>query len=112
MISDKGYDGAKADLWSCGVILFDLMSGYLPFEETNLMTMYKKVRICNFASLFCYLYLLFQIMKADFRFPPWFSNARKLVKRILDPNPPTVRNLWIFHFMKLIYLIPKSIIFL
>jgi serine/threonine protein kinase len=33
-----------ADLWSCGVILFVLLAGYLPFEDSNLMTLYKKVR--------------------------------------------------------------------
>ncbi|XP_057992052.1 CBL-interacting protein kinase 23-like [Hevea brasiliensis] len=73
VINNKGYDGAKADLWSCGVILFVLMAGYLPFEESNLMALYKK------------------IFKADFTCPPWFSSsAKKLIKRILDPNPLTV----------------------
>ncbi|MFS8015994.1 putative protein kinase CAMK-CAMKL-CHK1 family [Helianthus anomalus] len=72
VINNKGYDGAKADLWSCGVILFVLMAGYLPFEESNLMALYKK------------------IFKAEFSCPPWFSsNAKKLIKRILDPNPET-----------------------
>ncbi|KAA8514894.1 hypothetical protein F0562_018073 [Nyssa sinensis] len=72
VINNKGYDGAKADLWSCGVILFVLMAGYLPFEESNLMALYKK------------------IFKADFTCPPWFSSsAKKLIKRILDPNPMT-----------------------
>lgn len=49
VINNKGYDGAKADLWSCGVILFVLMAGYLPFEESNLMALYKKV--CFFVPL-------------------------------------------------------------
>nr|XP_043619130.1 CBL-interacting serine/threonine-protein kinase 23 [Erigeron canadensis] len=72
VINNKGYDGAKADLWSCGVILFVLMAGYLPFEESNLMALYKK------------------IFKAEFTCPPWFSSsAKKLIKRILDPNPVT-----------------------
>lgn len=43
VINNKGYDGVKADLWSCGVILYVFMAGYLPFEESNLMALYKKV---------------------------------------------------------------------
>ncbi|XP_059668780.1 CBL-interacting serine/threonine-protein kinase 23-like isoform X2 [Cornus florida] len=42
VINNKGYDGAKADLWSCGVILFVIMAGFLPFEDSNLMALYKK----------------------------------------------------------------------
>jgi serine/threonine protein kinase len=45
VIVDKGYHGATADLWSCGVILFVLMAGYLPFDEPNLLNLYRKVRI-------------------------------------------------------------------
>lgn len=45
VLSDKGYDGAAADVWSCGVIIFVLMAGYLPFDEPNLMTLYKRVRV-------------------------------------------------------------------
>lgn len=72
VLKDKGYSGATADLWSCGVILYVLMAGYLPFDEQNLMTLYKKIH------------------KADFSCPGWFSSgARKLILRILDPNPET-----------------------
>jgi 5'-AMP-activated protein kinase catalytic alpha subunit len=43
VIADRGYDGATADLWSCGVILFVLLTGWLPFEDRNLAVLYQKV---------------------------------------------------------------------
>jgi 5'-AMP-activated protein kinase catalytic alpha subunit len=32
MINGHHYSGVKADIWSCGVILFSLVAGYLPFQ--------------------------------------------------------------------------------
>ncbi|XP_056160418.1 CBL-interacting serine/threonine-protein kinase 9 isoform X3 [Syzygium oleosum] len=72
VLTDNGYDGTSSDIWSCGVILFVLMAGYLPFDEANLIALYRK--ICN----------------ADFACPSWFSSgAKNLIKRILDPSPLT-----------------------
>lgn len=71
VLRKKGYDGAKADIWSCGVILFALLSGFLPFQDVNLMKMYCK------------------IFKAEYEFPPWFPpEAKRLVSKLLavDPN--------------------------
>ena len=72
VIGKKGYDGAKADLWSCGVILYVLLAGFLPFQDDNIVAMYRK------------------IYRGDFKCPPWFSSeARRLITKLLDPNPMT-----------------------
>ncbi|KAK4753725.1 hypothetical protein SAY87_001829 [Trapa incisa] len=72
VLNDRGYDGATADLWSCGVILFVLLAGYLPFDDSNLINLYKK------------------ISTAEFTYPPWLSfGVMKLMSQILDPNPMT-----------------------
>nr|KJB35622.1 hypothetical protein B456_006G121600 [Gossypium raimondii] len=72
VLDDQGYDGAMADLWSCGVILFVLLAGYLPFDDSNLIDLYRKISV------------------AEFTCPPWLSlSAMKLITRILDPNPMT-----------------------
>ena len=43
MIAGKKYHGANVDIWSCGVILFALICGYLPFEDPNTSCLYKKI---------------------------------------------------------------------
>ncbi|KAI9153936.1 hypothetical protein LWI28_018728 [Acer negundo] len=72
ILAKKGYDGVKVDVWSCGVVLFVLNAGYLPFNDSNLMIMYRK------------------IYKGDFRCPKWTSpDLNRFLHRLLDTNPIT-----------------------
>lgn len=38
------YCGTEVDTWSCGVILFALLAGYLPFDEEVIPALYKKIK--------------------------------------------------------------------
>ncbi|XP_023911144.1 CBL-interacting serine/threonine-protein kinase 21 isoform X1 [Quercus suber] len=72
LLLNKGYNGAAADVWSCGVILFEVLAGRLPFDDRNLINLYKK------------------ISRAEYTFPLWFTKGqKKLLYRIFDPNPRT-----------------------
>ncbi|KAK1276016.1 CBL-interacting serine/threonine-protein kinase 21 [Acorus gramineus] len=68
VINNQNYEGAAADVWSCGVILFELLAGYLPFQDRNLLQLYRK------------------ISRGQFICPRWFTaSQKKLILKILNP---------------------------
>ena len=70
MIAGKRYHGATVDIWSCGVILFAMICGYLPFEDPNTSQLYKK------------------ILTADYKVPKWVSSeAQDLLRKVLNTDP-------------------------
>jgi len=70
MISGKRYLGLNADLWSCGVILFAMICGYLPFEDPNTPALYKK------------------IIAGDYSIPKFVSaSAKELIQGLLTTDP-------------------------
>ncbi|KAL2458409.1 CBL-interacting serine/threonine-protein kinase 11 [Forsythia ovata] len=70
ILAKKGYEGAKIDVWSFGVILFVLTAGYLPFNDPNLMSMYRK------------------IYKVEYRCLKWMSSdLKRFLSRHIDTNP-------------------------
>ena len=48
IVSGKSYDGTTSDIWSCGIILFALLCGRLPFDDPNIQTLLSKVRTGKF----------------------------------------------------------------
>lgn len=70
VLSSTAYCGSEVDVWSCGVILFSMIAGYLPFEDNNIVGLTRKIK------------------NANFRPPSSFSGTLKdLVYRMLDPDP-------------------------
>ena len=71
MISGKKYKCPNVDIWSCGIVLYAMVCGFLPFEDNNNDILYKK------------------IIDGKFSVPSFVSDpCRDLIKKILvvDPN--------------------------
>ena len=70
MVAGKHYKGLPADIWSCGVILYAMVCGYLPFEDPKTNVLYKK------------------ILNADYTIPEFVSeDCRDLITHVLNTDP-------------------------
>ena len=48
VIKEEGYQGYSCDIWSCGVILFFMMCGYLPFATNTTEETYTRILNCQY----------------------------------------------------------------
>lgn len=70
IVAGKCYHGAQADIWSCGIILFALLCGHLPFDDDNIRR------------------LLWKVQAGKFEMPRHISpEARDLISRMLKVKP-------------------------
>jgi len=70
MLKGEEYHGLFSDIWSCGIILYAMLVGYLPFSESN-------------DDIVCQ-----KIIQGYFEIPEFVSpQATDLIRRILNTDP-------------------------
>jgi len=75
IISKPNYNGFKIDVWCCGIILYAMLCGYLPFDgdddaQNNNVKLFQNILEC------------------EPELPDFLSNISKdLIMRILNPDP-------------------------
>lgn len=73
MVSGYRYHGIKSDVWSCGVILYAMLCGILPFEDAKTSSLYRK------------------IMHVEYSLPKFLSDGAKDILRKIFVADPTKR---------------------
>ncbi len=74
------YSGAKADIWSCGVILYVMLTGTVPFPGNDMNETLSKIKRCYY------------IMPREVS-----REAADLITKIMQRNPdlrPTIDEIW------------------
>ena len=89
VFTSRPYDGGQVDVWSCGVILYVMLTSRLPFYNSGSSRDIRK--------------FLKHVVESNYYMPPELSpEAQDLIRRILVPQPKlriTIENIWRHPFL-------------
>ncbi|CAG9837702.1 unnamed protein product [Diabrotica balteata] len=96
LVQGKQYLGTEVDVWAMGVLLYTLLAGALPFDDTNIDSLYKK------------------ILAGRYEEPPFLSlESLRLIRSMLQVDPKkriTVNNLLNHQWLTLGVLEPVQVV--
>ncbi|KAG2224243.1 hypothetical protein INT45_000274 [Circinella minor] len=105
IVTGVPYNGSASDIWSCGIILYALLCGHLPFDDDNIRELLNKVKIGKYkmpdhVSLSARdLIQKILVIRPEKRLTmkevqqhPWFTTDPPLNPSIL-PDPPTAKEI-------------------
>eukprot|EP01012_Entosiphon_sulcatum_P026196 TRINITY_DN315_c0_g1_i1.p1 TRINITY_DN315_c0_g1~~TRINITY_DN315_c0_g1_i1.p1 ORF type:complete len:447 (-),score=68.36 TRINITY_DN315_c0_g1_i1:25-1365(-) len=70
VLKEKGYNGVMSDVWSCGVILFVMLAGFLPFDDPTMNGLFAIIE------------------RGEYRIPKHFTPpVKSLINRMLTVDP-------------------------
>lgn len=85
VISGKLYAGPEVDVWSCGVILYALLCGTLPFDDEHVPTLFRKIK-CRVK--YKAIGLIIVILAGIFPIPDYLEkNVVNLILHMLQVDP-------------------------
>ncbi|GAA6022405.1 hypothetical protein JCM11491_001580 [Sporobolomyces phaffii] len=70
IVAGLNYHGSSSDIWSCGIILYALLTGTLPFDHPDVRSLLQRVKL------------------GRYNMPAWLpADAQDLIRRMLEVDP-------------------------